>query len=207
MRSDGVKLSVTPQFMALFYDITVHQATAVLCLSDRTMRRLRVWCGLSRWPRQLVLENRHPVLTTDAVRQERRSIMKWAWEQRDSVLYGMLYHAHKLAGCRMAGIPAPPVAPGVSFCAFPDPVVLPAAASAAAPAAASAAVAPAPAAVQPAAADPDPAAEEPGASAAAELDFDWGELLTPGVSLPSGPGGDDCEDWQAFLERTAQEPV
>ena len=122
LRNDGVKLSLTPQFMALFYDLTVPQAIDVLCIPSRTMRRLRVWCGLSRWPRQLVLDRKHPVLNAESVRSERKNIMQWAWDNRDPMLYGMLYRAHQYAGCSMRGVPLPPVWVGEGTWRFPDSV-------------------------------------------------------------------------------------
>jgi hypothetical protein len=107
MRTDGVKFRVTPQFLVLFYDLTVPQAEAVLGLTHVVMRRLRVWCGLSRWPRQVLLDGKHPVLRLSAVREERLEMMRWAYQNRQEFLYAMLHAAHRLASCDTEGLPSP----------------------------------------------------------------------------------------------------
>jgi hypothetical protein len=217
MRGDGVKLSVTPQFMALFYDLTVPQAIDVLGIPMRTMRRLRVWCGLSRWPRQIVLDNKHPVLTVDAVRKERRNIMQWALDNRDAMLYGMLYKAHQLAGCAMQGVPLASACASRDAWRFPDSVApgeeLPLATAAEEPAPAAeepvpaaeapvlAAEEPAPAAVEPVLAteEPVPAAEDP-SSVQEAVEIDW-DALFDGTGPAEAPPGiaDEDDEWRRFF--------
>jgi hypothetical protein len=99
MRIDGFKLRITPQMLALFYDLQVCQATTILNISKRTMRNVRNWCNLSRWPRDILMSNTHPVLTVDAVRSERISVMLSARASNETLLYDMLRAAHELSGC------------------------------------------------------------------------------------------------------------
>jgi hypothetical protein len=116
---DGVKLVITPQLLALFYDLTVPQVMGILRISRSVMRKVRVWCNLSRWPRVTLLEGNHPILTASAVRNERLHILRWAWEQQELVLYSMLHRAHKMAGYPVHAIPAPLPVPAAETAQLP----------------------------------------------------------------------------------------
>ncbi len=176
------------------------------------MRKLRVWCNLSRWPRATLMEGKHPVLTWSAVRKERLHIMRWAWENQETLLYSMLYNAHKLAGCPVNCIPAP-AAPVPAAAAVPPPAadaVPPPAADAVPPPAADAVPPPAaaPGEAAPGEAAPGEASAAPAAAAAApdadevtENDIDWDGLFGSDGHVPLTDI--DNEEWQAFVQRLA----
>lgn len=117
MRNDGRKLRASPQLLVCFYDLTVPDATDVLGIPIRTMKHLRKWCGLTRWPRATLLANVHPVLTLKAVRSERLNVMRWAFEAGQDFIYGLLYEAHVKAGCSVQGLPVPETLTPIEPCA------------------------------------------------------------------------------------------
>lgn len=105
MRTDGYKLTITPQFMVCFYDLTVSEAMSALQLTSRAMHHLRMCCGLTRWPRCTLVNHRHPLLTIKAVRKERIECMRLALETQNDVMYDTLYRAHRFSGCNMKDFP------------------------------------------------------------------------------------------------------
>lgn len=107
LRLDNVKLRVTASLMACLYDLTLPNAMTVLCVNERTMRRLKTWNGTTRWPRAMMSTNTHPTLTFKWVREHRWKAMRWAYKH-DPFAYELLYAAHKLAGYTQDECPDPP---------------------------------------------------------------------------------------------------
>jgi hypothetical protein len=105
-RSDGRKLRVNPGFMACFYDLNTCDVMAIMRISERSFNRIKVFCKLSKWPKQL-LSRGHGLLTLSNVRQSRLNWMKWSYEQRDEFTYELLHRAHQCAGCSVADLPSP----------------------------------------------------------------------------------------------------
>lgn len=107
VRTDGVKLLVTEELMRCFYDLSVPQAREILGVPERTLRRLREWCGVTRWPRACMLTKTHPTYTFRRVREHRHAMMLRA-QADDPFVYGLLYEAHKLGHCDVSAMPLPP---------------------------------------------------------------------------------------------------
>lgn len=107
LRLDNVKLRVTPSLMACLYDLTLPNAMSILCVNERTMRRLKTWNGTTRWPRAMMSTRTHPTLTFKWVREHRWKAMRWAYKH-DPFAYELLYAAHKLAGYTQDACPDPP---------------------------------------------------------------------------------------------------
>lgn len=202
LRNDGVGIKVTAQFLSLFYDLTIPQVMSLLDVNVRTMRRLRIWCNVTRWPRTDLLENKHSLLTLQSLREERLRTMRWAHEQRDSFVYAMLFKAHTWAGCSAKGMPHP----NDLLTAGGDE---PAEASDEQPStatedvgeqAATEAVGQQASPAEPTEQEKTPAAAQ--VSAAAADDAEWSELL---VDFDALPGTDfDNEEWKEFIERTSR---
>lgn len=106
VRQDGLKLRVVPEFVACLYDVTVLAAMEILCVNERTFRRLRVWCGATRWPRTEMLLGKHPLLTNKMVHDHRVGFMREA-HGVDPLAYSILHRAHGVAGYSLAGFPLP----------------------------------------------------------------------------------------------------
>lgn len=105
-RQNRPKLRVTKEILACLFDLTVKEAMETLRVHSRVMRRLREWAGISRWPRDVIYRNDHPVLTLERVRMERIKLMGRAVDS-DPYLYELLYAAHKAALCSVEGLPRP----------------------------------------------------------------------------------------------------
>lgn len=106
VRQDGLKLRLVPEFVACLYDVTVLAAMEILCVNERTFRRLRVWCGATRWPRTEMLLGKHPLLTNKMVHDHRVGFMREA-HGVDPLAYSILHRAHGVAGYSLAGFPLP----------------------------------------------------------------------------------------------------
>jgi hypothetical protein len=100
------KFLLTKAIFSCFFDLLVSEAREIMKIQDKTMRRIRSWCGVNRWPRNVILSNTHPVLNIPEVKRQRLSLMGWS-VTHDPFCYEMLYHAHKKAGCGMEGLPPP----------------------------------------------------------------------------------------------------
>lgn len=114
------KYRLTKEFLTCFFDLIATEVRDIMRVHDRTLRRARTWCGVTRWPRVVVLTNTHPVLNVPEIQRLRLSYMDWALAN-DHYAYEMLYEAHKKAGCSLEGIPPPPPVQEVPVPAPPPP--------------------------------------------------------------------------------------
>ncbi len=106
LRGDGVKLRVTTKFLACFYDLTQPAVIQVLCITERCLRRVKTWSGMTRWPRAEMLARTHAHLTLELVRKQRWKMMRWAYNH-DPFIYGLLRRAHAMAGYSTDTCPEP----------------------------------------------------------------------------------------------------
>jgi len=106
LRHDGVKLRVTPQLLHCFFDLSMPQSMTILNVNERTMKRLRNWCGMDRWPRQSIMNKTHPTLTLAKVQKHRLLMLEQTYNS-SPYIYGLIYEAHMLAGCDMSVLPLP----------------------------------------------------------------------------------------------------
>lgn len=106
LRQDGVKLRVTRELLQCFFDLSLPQTMTILDINERTMRRLRDWCELDRWPRQCMINKTHPTLTCKMVRDHRLDMLRRTYADSPYV-YGLLYEAHLVGRCDVSGLPLP----------------------------------------------------------------------------------------------------
>jgi len=98
-RSRRPPFVMTRTFFCCFLDIQLCNAMHILGVSERVMRQLRTWCGVSRWPK-------HDLNLQKSVLHERLKLMKEICES-DPHGYEMLYQAHESAGYKMDRLPKP----------------------------------------------------------------------------------------------------
>lgn len=105
---DGAALRLARDHLPCLYDLTMQQLRAALRVCLTTVKKLRVWSGLTTWPRADVLRGRHPTLTVDGVRQLRADLMAALDPDADAQLLAVLRRAQLLA----MGHAAESLAPG-----------------------------------------------------------------------------------------------
>ena len=81
---------MTKRFFSCFLDVTLVEATYVMKVTISVMRKLRVWCGVTRWPRSDAVYKK-------IVYKERMKMMQEVQGQ-DPYAYEMLYHVHRAGG-------------------------------------------------------------------------------------------------------------
>lgn len=90
---------MTKRFFCCFLDIPLSNAVYILGVSERVMRKLRTWCGVTRWPRNDIVQQK-------VVLRERLKLMEEICES-DPYGYEMLYRVHQTAGYDMSPLPDP----------------------------------------------------------------------------------------------------
>jgi hypothetical protein len=65
-------LYMTPELFSCFFDLTTRQASSAMHTCDTSIKRMRMWASLDRWPCKEVRTETHPVHTIDSVRRVRR---------------------------------------------------------------------------------------------------------------------------------------
>jgi hypothetical protein len=95
-RSDGKRLRLTHATLVCFFDLTVEQACQALLTNAAVVKRLRCWYGTNCWPRCQVVGGTHPTFTLADIRVHRNSVMKWAFDNGEEVLYDSLARATRL---------------------------------------------------------------------------------------------------------------
>jgi len=98
---------ISKAFFSCFFDLILPDVRDILRVSDKALRRIRNWVGVSHWPRIVVMTNTHPALNVHEVLKARIAMMGWALDN-DFCAYEMLFLAHHKAGCSMDGFPVPP---------------------------------------------------------------------------------------------------
>lgn len=90
---------ITKRFFCCFLDIPLSNALYILGVSERVMRKLRTWCGVTRWPRNDIVQHK-------VVMRERLKLMEEICES-DQYGYEMLFQVHETAGYDMSLMPRP----------------------------------------------------------------------------------------------------
>ena len=90
---------MTKRLFCCFLDIPLANAVYILGVSERVMRKLRTWCGVTRWPRNDIVQQK-------VVLRERLKLMEEICES-DPYGYEMLYRVHQTAGYDMSPLPNP----------------------------------------------------------------------------------------------------
>lgn len=102
---------MTKRFFSCFLDVSLVEATFVLKVTISVMRKLRAWCGVTRWPRSDAVYRK-------VVYKERMKMMEEV-QGKDPYAYEMLYHVHELAGYKTASMPKPLIAEVVTKVRLP----------------------------------------------------------------------------------------
>ena len=76
--SGGRVIRVTRTILACFFDLTLEQTASAMMLGCTTIKKLRIWSGLSRWPRTKIVSGRHPMHTVESIQIHRARMMDWA---------------------------------------------------------------------------------------------------------------------------------
>jgi hypothetical protein len=74
----------------------VEQACQALLTNAALIKRLRCWYGANSWPRYQLERGTHPTFTLADIRAHRNSVMKWAFDSGEEVLYDSLMRATRL---------------------------------------------------------------------------------------------------------------
>jgi hypothetical protein len=88
----GRVIRVTRMILACFFDLTLEQTASAMMLGCTTIKKLRIWSGLSRWPRSKIILGRHPAFTLESIRSHRTKMMTWAISS-DIEMYGCFERA------------------------------------------------------------------------------------------------------------------
>ena len=97
--TNGRRIRVTRDILVSFFDLTLTEAAHAMMIGNTTMKKLRIWSGISRWPRAKIAAGRHPLYSLDSICMHRSSMMRWAFDY-DRELYAYLERACAYAGTR-----------------------------------------------------------------------------------------------------------
>lgn len=108
-RTSGPPLRITRQLLYCFYDLPLSNLGVALEVCLTTVKKLRVWCGLTQWPCLAIRYGQHPTLTADAIATLRSEVIARLDPVREAGAVRILQRADRLS----RGLPAdePPPLP------------------------------------------------------------------------------------------------
>ena len=113
-RPSGPPLRITRQLLYCFYDLSLANLGLALEVCLTTVKKLRVWCGLTQWPCLAIRYGQHPTLTADAIAALRSEVIARLDPAREASALRILLRAERLS----RGLPAdePPPLPAPAPC-------------------------------------------------------------------------------------------